>query len=150
MSPGTPCHRGTVRRASVDLVAAYLAEIPRDEPAPLAVEVRMQTPLVDPFTGEDLGIPLLGVVDLVLATDEGPVIVDFKTSRSMKTEEDILSYFVQAATYAYMYEEIYGLTIEKICIIMLVQHDPTPLVFIKDPRDYYDLVNEVFKLVWLY
>ncbi len=36
------------------------------EPRPLAVEATMESPLVDPLTGEDFGIPLLRIVDLVL------------------------------------------------------------------------------------
>ena len=43
----------------------------------MAVEASMESPLVDPLTGEDFGIPLLGIVDLVLDEPQGPVIADF-------------------------------------------------------------------------
>ena len=36
-------------------MAAHLAQVPPDEPKPLAVEAAMEAPLVDPVTGEDLG-----------------------------------------------------------------------------------------------
>ena len=62
-----------------DLVRVYLQTAPKDE-KPLAVEVAVESPLVDPFTGEDLGIPLVGVLDLVLDSDAGPIITDFKTA----------------------------------------------------------------------
>ena len=68
-----------LKKQAVDLVAAYLKKVPADERPPLAVEGTMEAPLVDPVTGEDLGIPLLGISDLVI-DDAGPVIVDFKTA----------------------------------------------------------------------
>ena len=46
-------------------MTAYLAQAPEDE-KPLAVETAVEAPLVDPMTGENLGIPLLGIMDLVL------------------------------------------------------------------------------------
>jgi putative RecB family exonuclease len=62
------------------LLKAYLDQRPDDEPAPKAVEVTMETPLIDPVTGEDFGIPLLGIVDLITDEGDGLTIVDFKTS----------------------------------------------------------------------
>ena len=56
---------GAIQRQVSDLVRAYLETVPKDE-KPMAVEVAAEAPLVDPFTGEDLGIPLVGVIDLVL------------------------------------------------------------------------------------
>jgi putative RecB family exonuclease len=44
-----------LKKQAVDLVAAYMAKVPADEPRPLAVEVTMQAPLVEPVTGEDWG-----------------------------------------------------------------------------------------------
>ena len=63
-----------------DLVGAYLNYVPSDEPVPILVETSLEAPLVDPVTGEDLGIPLLGIVDLVTDNSDGPVICDFKTA----------------------------------------------------------------------
>jgi putative RecB family exonuclease len=97
----------SLKKQSVDLVAAYLAQIPDDEPAPTAVEVRMETPLVDPFTGEDLGIPMLGIVDLVLASDEGPVIIDFKTSSRSAPPFEV-THEVQLSTYSYLHRQMTG------------------------------------------
>lgn len=44
------------------------------------METCLESPLVDPATGEDLGIKLLGTVDLVLPGQTAPVIIDFKTA----------------------------------------------------------------------
>ncbi len=38
---------------AVDLVTAYLAQVPEDDIAPIAVEQRFEAPLIDPETGED-------------------------------------------------------------------------------------------------
>ena len=46
----------------------------------MAVEVSCEAPLVDPVSGENLGIPLVGVMDLVVPEEEGPIITDFKTA----------------------------------------------------------------------
>jgi hypothetical protein len=62
------------------LVQAYLRHIPQDESQPLLVETALTAPLVDPVTGEDLGLPLVGIVDLALDEPDGPLIVDYKTA----------------------------------------------------------------------
>ena len=90
------------------LVRAYLAQIPADEPQPLGVEVTMQAPLVDPKTGEDLGIPLLGVTDLILGEDDGPLICDFKTS-SRTTPPFEISHEIQLSAYSYLFREMAGI-----------------------------------------
>ena len=68
------------RRQTVELVTHYLGELPADEPRPLAVETMLEVLLVDLHSGEDLGIPLVGVIDLVLTGQAGLLIVDFKTA----------------------------------------------------------------------
>ena len=37
----------------------------------------MELPLVDPVSSEDFGLPLVGIVDLVIEDDDGSIIVDF-------------------------------------------------------------------------
>ena len=56
---------------AVELLAAYLAQVPADEPRPLAIEQSLEAPLVDPIGGEELGIPLFGIIDLVVGGDRG-------------------------------------------------------------------------------
>jgi CRISPR/Cas system-associated exonuclease Cas4 (RecB family) len=90
---------------AVDLVAAYLAHLPADEPRPLAVETALEAPLVDPHTGEDLGIPLVGIVDLVLDGNEGPLIADFKTSARSGEPLEIF-HEIQLSSYAYLFRQV--------------------------------------------
>jgi hypothetical protein len=63
--------------------------------------------LVDPGTGEDLGIPLLGIADLILDGDEGADIVDFKTSSRSAPPFEI-SHEVQLTSYAYLFRRTTG------------------------------------------
>jgi len=97
----------TLRSQVAGLVRTYLAQLPADEPQPLAVEASMETPLVDPATGEDLGIPLLGIADLVLEDAAGPVIIDFKTSARSGPPFEI-THEVQLSSYAYLYRRLTG------------------------------------------
>ena len=83
------------------LIHAYLAQL-GDEQVPVAVETTLQEPLIDPFTGEDLGIPLLGIVDLIVPGDDGAVVVDFKTAaKSGPPTEKV--HEIQLSAYSYLY-----------------------------------------------
>jgi hypothetical protein len=96
---GSPAEEETLKRQAVDLVAAYLARLPADEPRPLAVETAVEARLVDPATGEDLGMPLVGIMDLVLDGHDGPIIVDLKTSARSSEPSEIV-HEVQLTNYA--------------------------------------------------
>jgi len=96
-----------LQRQATTLVATYLDQVPPAEPRPLAVEAFMEVPLVDPLTGEDLGIPLVGIVDLVLDGEAGPTIIDFKTAaRGGQLLE--ISHELQLSCYAYCYRRLTG------------------------------------------
>jgi putative RecB family exonuclease len=90
------------RRQALGLVSAYVQQLPQDEPRPLAVEVSCEAPLVDPVSGEDLGIPLVGVMDLVLPEEAGPIITDFKTASKSSGALEI-THEVQLSCYSYLF-----------------------------------------------
>ena len=92
---------------SVDLVMTYLRDVPPDEPRPLGVEASLEMPLVDPVTGEDLGVRLLGIIDLVLDQSAGPVIVDFKTAGSSAAPSP-LAHEIQLTVYSYLLRSATG------------------------------------------
>ena len=94
-----------LRTQSAHLVTAYLAQLPADEPSPTTVETKLEAPLVDPFTGEDLGIPLLGVVDLVIDSEDGSLVCDFKTSARSGSPVEIM-HEVQLTAYAYLFRRL--------------------------------------------
>lgn len=84
-----------------------------------------------------------GTTDLIAMWKNTPAIVDFKTARNPKKEENIEHYFIQATVYSEMVKERFGLEINKIAIVMIVDHSE-PLIFEKDPSDYLDRVNDIF------
>ncbi|MBI3469626.1 MAG: PD-(D/E)XK nuclease family protein [Planctomycetes bacterium] len=95
------------RQQVLKLAAAYVAQIPAHEPRPMLVEAELKAPLIDPVTGRDLGIPLVGVLDLVLDRGAGPVIVDFKTS-SRAGRPLAVTHEVQLSSYAYLFRHVAG------------------------------------------
>jgi putative RecB family exonuclease len=104
MTFDTPAEEQAIQKQVVDLVKAYLAYMPTDEPRPLAVETSVEALLVDPETGENFGIPLLGIMDLVLDDTAGPLICDFKTSaRSAQPLE--ITHEIQLSSYAYLFRQ---------------------------------------------
>jgi hypothetical protein len=97
-----------LQRQAADLLTAYLGHAPKDE-KPLAVEVATQAPLVDPLTGEDLGIPLLGVIDLIVGGQGGAVIADFKTSARSSEPLEVF-HEIQLSSYSYLFRQLSGKT----------------------------------------
>lgn len=96
-----------LKQQFADLLRVYLAKLPKDERKPQAVEVAMEAPLADPATGEDFGIPLLGVVDLVIRADDGASIIDFKTSSRSSPPFEV-THEVQLSAYAYLFRQLSG------------------------------------------
>lgn len=98
-----------------------------------------------PLWSERLG--LAGRTDVIAEYDGVLSIIDFKTSLKPKKEEWIDNYFEQGTAYSLMYKERVGNPINQIVIIISVDGQPEPQIFIKEPIDYVDsLINKV----WLY
>ena len=85
-----------------------------------------------------------GRVDLIAKWDTKPAIIDFKTSNKTKTKENILSYFLQTTCYAMMFEELTGVKLDTIVIIIAVEDDH-PQVFIEKTTNYRQKVLEIFQ-----
>jgi genome maintenance exonuclease 1 len=109
-------------------------------------------PFIDKSVDEVFGIeyPLYshtlksaGTSDLICRYDGKLTILDYKTSNKQKKEEWIENYFVQSTAYAIMVEEIYGMKIEQI-VIMIAVDDDKPQVFIRDPEDFRKRTIEIF------
>ena len=73
-------------------------------------------------------IGMAGRVDCIGEFDGVLSVIDFKTSKRIKSEEDIPDYFAQCTAYALMYEELIGHPIDDLVIIMAVEHEK-PLIF---------------------
>lgn len=91
-----------------------------------------------------------GRSDLVGKWCKKRAIIDYKTSRWIKKESDIVNYFVQIAAYSIMFEERTGLPVPRLVIIMAVDDEPKPLIFVKSRDDYtaelLDMIDEYRKM----
>lgn len=92
--------------------------------------------LESPLYSEILGIA--GRTDVIAEYDQVPSIIDFKTSRRKKRVEWIDNYFEQGTAYSLMYEEMTGFQINQIVVIISVDDEEKPQVFIKDRIEYID------------
>jgi len=84
-----------------------------------------------------------GRCDLIAEFDGVPSVIDFKTSRKLKKEEWIESYFLQTTVYSMMFEWMYKIAIPQIAIMIAVDHEE-PQLFVKNRSDYVARVIEIF------
>ena len=90
-----------------------------------------------------LKLMLAGRVDCIGEFDGVLSVIDFKTSKRIKSKEDIPDYFAQCTAYALMYEEMIGIPVDQIVVIMAVE-DEQPLVYVEKTTDYiYKLVEYI-------
>jgi CRISPR/Cas system-associated exonuclease Cas4 (RecB family) len=137
------------RRQVVGLVQTYVQLLPADEPPPLAVETSLEAPLVDPVTGEDLGIKLLGIVDLVLDGRDGPVICDFKTAASSAAPLE-LAHEIQLTCYAYLLHQATGLRETGLEIRSLIKTKKPQIVFHRYPARRLSHMRRLFAVIRAY
>ena len=89
-----------------------------------------------PLYSEILG--LAGRTDVIAEFGGVPSIIDFKTSLKPKREEWIDNYFEQGTAYSLMYEEMTGIQIHQVVVIISVDNEDKPQVFVKNRIDYID------------
>jgi genome maintenance exonuclease 1 len=85
-----------------------------------------------------------GRSDLIAEYDGVTSVIDYKTSKKIKTDDDIKSYFLQSTIYSMMFEVMYKIPVPQIVIIMTVDFEDEPLVFVKDRGNY---INEILRLL---
>ena len=76
-----------------------------------------------------------GRVDLVAEWDNELAVIDFKTSSKPKKERWIDNYFMQSSAYAFMFEELTEIPVNKIVIAIALENLGTQ-IFIKNANDY--------------
>jgi len=86
-----------------------------------------------------------GCTDLVADYDGVNSVIDFKTSRKLKKEEWIQNYFIQSTVYAMMFEWIYKIPTPQIVVIITVDHEDEPQVFVKEKQLYVETVINMFR-----
>jgi genome maintenance exonuclease 1 len=80
---------------------------------------------------------MAGRVDCIGEFDGVLSVIDFKTSKKIKSKVEIEDYFWQTSAYALMYEELIGTPINNLVIIMAVQ-DEQPLLFQEKTEHHID------------
>ncbi|SVD11395.1 uncharacterized protein METZ01_LOCUS364249, partial [marine metagenome] len=68
-------------------------------------------------------LKLAGRTDLIAEFNDELAVIDYKTSRKIKTWEMCHAYFMQGAFYAQAYEERTGISVNEIVIIMAVENE---------------------------
>ena len=141
-------HEEKCRQQVHDLAAAYLREIDIETEKPLAVEKRYETPLIDPLTGEDLGVPLVGIIDLLLETKNGLTLIDFKTAASASSACAV-QHELQLTAYSYLIRQLLDREESALEIRQLVKTKVPKIVVHRFPprtdehfRRFFDLVRE--------
>lgn len=84
---------------------------------------------------------IAGRVDAIITWDDVIAILDFKTAAKAKPEAWILNYFVQTAAYAEMFEERTGMPVNKLVILMAVEEEMQPAVYVKDKAEYLPILQ---------
>lgn len=84
----------------------------------------LETPLYSHY------LRLAGTVDCIAEYKGVLSVIDFKTASKAKYKDQIHNYFMQCTAYAIMYEELTGIPIPQIAILIAVEDD-TPQVFIE-------------------
>jgi putative RecB family exonuclease len=134
---------------AIELVRAYLSKVAAERIRPMAVETALEAPLVDPRTGEDLGIPLVGVMDLVLQEETGPVIVDFKTA-ARADELSELAHEVQLGCYGYLFRQATGTSESALEIRRLVKTKVPQISFHRWPTRTERHFGRLFAVIRAY
>ena len=149
LAPAHPAEEGALQKQAAGLVSAYLGRVSADEPSPLAVEAAMEAPLVDPTSGEDLGIPVVGIVDLILDAQEGPIIADFKTAaRSAEPLE--IAHEVQLSCYSFLFRHAAGRQEAALEIRSLVKTKTPQVEFHRYPARTEAHFRRLFSLIRAY
>ena len=85
-------------------------------------------------------LEMAGRVDCIAEYKGKLSIIDYKTSKKVKKRENIKNYFMQAAGYAVMYEEIFKQPINQLVILMSVDHEGV-VEFVEKRDDHiHDLI----------
>jgi genome maintenance exonuclease 1 len=87
---------------------------------------------------------LAGKVDCIGEYEGVLSVIDFKTASRPKTRDSILEYFWQTTAYALMYEEMIGMPIDDVVIIMAFADSP-PIIFKEKVSDHIDGLVEAIK-----
>jgi len=82
-------------------------------------------------------LQVAGTVDCIAKYKGKLSVIDFKSSRRIKHRDDIHDYFIQCSAYAVAFEELTGIPVPRLVILMAVD-DEKPLVFNEKRNDWIE------------
>lgn len=83
-------------------------------------------------------LKVAGTVDCIAEFDGKLSVVDFKTAGRVKSRDDIHDYFMQCAAYSVAWEELTGMNVPRLVILMGVDGEKQPLIFNERRDDWVD------------
>ena len=89
-------------------------------------------------------LQIAGRVDCIAEWNGKLSVVDFKSSTNQKKKEKIENYFMQCTAYAIMYEEIVGVPIEQI-VVLIGTENGDGQVFVENKSEYVDSLKSYVK-----
>lgn len=88
---------------------------------------------------------LAGTVDMIAEWNGVNAIIDYKTSSRLKRKEWITDYFIQTTAYSIMVEELIGISVPNVVVIIGVDEETNAQVFVEDRNKYIDPLLKVIK-----
>jgi genome maintenance exonuclease 1 len=84
-----------------------------------------------------------GSCDLIGQWNGRRAVIDFKTSRNFKGEDDILGYFLQCTIYAYMFWEMTGIMCQDIVVIIACDSTNNALVYKRKASEFIEQAAQI-------
>ena len=88
-------------------------------------------------------LEMAGRVDCVAEFAGKVSVIDFKTSTKPKVPSKIKGYFMQETAYAVMFEEMYGIPINRIVTIVAVEETGQSQMFVEEPKNWIEPLKEL-------
>ena len=88
-------------------------------------------------------LEMAGRVDCVAEFAGKVSVIDFKTSTKPKVPSKIKGYFMQETAYAVMFEEMYGIPINRIVTIVAVEETGQSQMFVEEPSKWIEPLKEL-------
>ena len=89
-------------------------------------------------------LKVAGLVDCIAEYKGNLSVIDFKTSSKERDDAWNENYYIQTCAYAEMFKERTGQTVDKL-VILVVTQDGTVQEFIKDKKEYDELLDSSLK-----
>ena len=89
-------------------------------------------------------LKVAGQVDCIAEYKGNLSVIDFKTSSKDRDDAWNENYYIQTCAYAEMFKERTGQTVDKL-VILVVTQDGTVQEFIKDKKEYNELLDSSLK-----